>query len=787
MTDSIFTRAKERISRATIERYFYAPGAQWKQGARGMEYFTLNPLRDDREIGSFSIREDGVYGDFADPSCTGDLISLLAATQGCTALEAARILADEPEVKEQAKPKAVQKDEPQALVDTCGLQPSVRADLLTEYIDHESGLTAFWIVRHNNHGGKKIIYPMSFDGMSWQKKIWSFYKKRPMLPLKHTEGSILIVEGEKCQDAAQRYFDELGLKCSVTTWHGGIGAVGKVELPPGIDAPERKRILWPDNDAVGIDAMVQLAKRLPNALVLRPPEGKSAGWDVADAIAEFMDISAIIRQVVKGQWPVIEVPDDTLPATLGQEEVSRGIMAADIKDAKFQRTELGAAEQLVALFRHAIRYNYDKGAWAICRDGVWDSDDPACMTPLMKHLLNKLDDGTEAGWKFANKMESSAKINAILSLAAREPGIPIREDQFDHDPYILRCANTALDLRTGKAIEPKPEMFLSKKLTVDYKAGAECPTFKKFLSDITLGREEFVEFMRRWFGLCLSGDMSAQSFAIFYGTGANGKSTLVETIARIMGSYSKSAPQETFIAKSYGTAIPNDVAGLRGARMVLATETEQNARLAESKIKSLTGGDKVSARFMRGEFFEFTPTWKIIISTNHRPRISGGDHGIWRRIILLPFDFVCETSRMDPFLPRKLWEEREGILSWMVSGARDFFADGGGRPALKVPEQAMDATEEYRTDEDVLGRFILEACYTGEEMAGKPQRVAATVMYKSFQAWCDENNETAAGRMSAIAFSKGMRERGYPSVKTNGTTLYKGICPRAVLIDPSRE
>ena len=218
--------------------------------------------------------------------------------------------------------------------------------------------------------------------------------------------------------------------------------------------------------------------------------------------------------------------------------------------------------------------------------------------------------------------------------------------------------------------------------------------------------------------------------------------------------------------------------------MVLTTETEQNARLAESKVKTITGGDKISARFMRGEFFEFYPSWKIIISTNHRPRISGGDHGIWRRIILIPFEFTCPADKMDATLPKKLWEEREGILAWMVSGAIDYYKDGCGRAALKVPELAKAATEEYRADEDVIGRFISEACFVGDELRRHacPIPIRASHMLEAYRRWCDQNNEIAAGRTSNIAFSRALSERGFVTSKMgDGYMGYKDICPKNIL------
>ena len=801
MQSSIFDRAKAVISPALIEEHFSSPGAEWRMTSRGREYYTLNPLRGDRSIGSFAISESGLYYDYADNSYKGDFIDLLAKKNSITNKEAAELIlgesSDMPAIRE--VPTRPAPEEPSELIDSGNMVPSLSANYLTKYIDHESGKTAFFVARYKSRTpGKRIIFPLSWDGKAFQRKIWSFYKKRPMLPLAFETGPIIVVEGEKCYHEATSYFERTGKKCSVTTWHGGTGCVDMVVLPPGIDNPDRVKVLWPDNDSVGIDAMINIARRIgdDSTFILRPPAGVEQGWDIADAIEEGRDVADMISSLYKRTWPQIEWRENGIkgPTKVGDLEkieeiddgraVVDGLTPLDVDFKGYQWTELGIAEFLVATFRDSIAYNYDRNAWGRCVNGIWSFNDPSAMTPLYKYILNKIDDGTKDRAMLANMCEKSSKINAILSLASREVGIPVRETDFDREDHIVMCKDVAIDLRTGDTISRAAAHYISKSLPVSYNKDATCPVFMQFLNDITLGREEIIEFFRRWFGLCLTGDMSAQVFAIFYGTGANGKSTLVETISKIMGDYAKTAPADTFTSKPYSGGIPNDIAGLRGARMVLTTETEQNARLAESKVKTITGGDKISARFMRGEFFEFYPSWKIIISTNHRPRVSGGDHSIWRRIILIPFEFTCPTDKMDATLPKKLWEEREGILAWMVSGAVDYYKDGCGRAALKVPELAKAATEEYRADEDVIGRFISEACYIGDELKRHscPMPVKASAVLDSYRRWCERNNEIAAGRTSNIAFVRALTERGFETKMLNGGYKgYRDICPKDIL------
>jgi putative DNA primase/helicase len=373
----------------------------------------------------------------------------------------------------------------------------------------------------------------------------------------------------------------------------------------------------------------------------------------------------------------------------------------------------------------------------------------------------------------------------MLQLAQKERGMPVKEDSLDQNAYYFNCPNGVLDLRTGVLMEPKQEWLITKTSTTRYNPDAQCPRFMKFLDETFEGNSGLINFMQRWLGYSLTADTSAQAFAVFYGVGANGKSTLVELIQKIAGDYVKTAPPDTFIQKQNG-GIPNDIAALRGSRMVLTTETEANARLAEAKVKSMTGGDRVSARYMRGEFFEFTPTWKITISTNHRPKISGGDYGIWRRVVLVPFNNVVTLDRQDPNLQNKLLEEAEGVLSWLVNGAMAWYSSGQGRMGLQVPEIVYDETQEYREDEDVIGRFLAQACYTPAEISAKMRSgelvkdgTNAIHVFYSFRNWCTKEGEEGYARTTQNMFGRYMRERGYIALRTSNAKHYPGVVPKS--------
>ena len=766
---SLFEAARGLISRSFIESHFRAPGAHWVGG----NYMTLNPARRDAGLGSFSIREDGKYYDFATKD-GGDVFDLIAATEGRPVAEVVRDLVGGGSYAPPARAAQAPAPAPAAPMAPdwkpipAGALPPFRSapSLVTVYPDPASGEDMFIVARHDLPDGKKEIYPIYYDGAGFRKGLPPSLKQsgvRPLLPVSG-ERTVLVVEGEKKCKMAQDHLEGL---YDVTCWHGGASAADKVEVGPlrGCDV-----ILWPDNDDVGREAMKAIALALKGKAHVRwlePPAGLPKAWDVADAIIEGRDIRTMLAAAADFEFPA--PPEGVGPEILPMV-------------GPFPLTDLGNAERFVALFGHEVRHNADKNAWIVWNGKRWDDSDQSAITPKVKRSIRSIADSEEvADIAHAMKSESSGAIRSMLALASVEPGIPVREEDLDPDPFIFNCQNGMIDLRTGELLPHDRLKLCSKIARIEYDPKAECPRFLDFLNDITLGRADYVNFLQRWFGYSMTADVSAQTFVICYGNGANGKSTLVELIARIMGDYGKSAAPDTFIQKAGGSGIPNDVAALRGARSVLTTETEANARLAESRIKSMTGGDMVTARFMRAEFFTFRPTWKIIISTNHRPKISGADYGIWRRIVLLPFEFIAKGDKLDPRLSEKLWAERTGVLKWMVEGARKWAEDGMGRVGLAISDDLSQETQEYREDEDVIGRFISQACWSRGE-AGfdlSKMTIDATNLHRAFTSWANDEGELFAAKMSMTAFGRALLERGYDKKRgTGGRTCYIGLIPK---------
>ena len=248
---------------------------------------------------------------------------------------------------------------------------------------------------------------------------------------------------------------------------------------------------------------------------------------------------------------------------------------------------------------------------------------------------------------------------------------------------------------------------------------------------------------------------------ILYGTGANGKSTFLNVIQRILGDYAISTYAETFMKRNNDTAT-NDIARLRGARFVTTPETEQGKRLSEHLIKQATGNDSMTARFLYGEYFNFVPTFKIFMASNHKPVIRGTDHGIWRRIKLIPFTTTIPEEKMDRYLEQKLAEEKPGILNWLIEGVLKWQREG-----LRTPAVIINATDEYRGEMDVIGNFIRERCVQKPELS-----IRARELFRVYQEWCLENNELGT---SERMFGLRMKELGMAQKRTAEGRYWLGL------------
>ncbi len=436
-------------------------------------------------------------------------------------------------------------------------------------------------------------------------------------------------------------------------------------------------------------------------------------------------------------------------------------------------TDLGNAERLVARHGDDLRYchpwrkwlAWDGKRWSIDVSGEVERRAVETVRAIYAEAENA-DDADERKLiaRHASASESRARIEAMIALARSLPGIPVEPDQLDADPWLFTCANGTLDLRTAELREHRREDLLTKLASVEYDPEATAPRFERFLREILVEEDE-IAFVRRFAGYSLTGSTRERVFAILWGKGKNGKSTLVELLRDALGDYAANTDVETILVRKYA-GVGNDVAALRGARFVSSAEVEQGRALAESKIKNLTGRDTVTARFLFAEPFDFRPEFKLWLSTNNKPMIYGTDDAIWDRIKLIEFTQRFEGRDADTQLPEKLRAELPGVLAWMVRGCIEWQRGG-----LRETRRVHDATSAYRDEMDTLAGFIEERCIVRPDVWCK-----FADLYAAYDEWCRESNETAEKKRR---FATMLTERGF--VADNGAknvAIRKGIALR---------
>jgi P4 family phage/plasmid primase-like protien len=355
------------------------------------------------------------------------------------------------------------------------------------------------------------------------------------------------------------------------------------------------------------------------------------------------------------------------------------------------------------------------------------------------------------------KVASAATVAAIERLARSDRLHAATVDDWDSNPWLLNTPNSVVDLRSGSLLRHDRTHYITKITAVG--PSGDCPLWRKFLDEITGGDMELQSFLQRIAGYLLTGSIREHALFFFYGTGGNGKGVFINTLTAILADYAAVAPMETFIV-SQGERHPTDLAGLRGARLVTAQETERGRRWAESKIKTLTGGDPITARFMRQDFFTYFPAFKLVIAGNHKPSLGGVDAAIRRRFHLVPF--TVTIAKPDKNLPDKLRAEWPGILAWMIDGCVAWQRDG-----LNPPAVVCEATKAYLGEEDTIAQWMDECCVTGKEQWGIGCR-----LWQCWKTWAEANNELPGTRK---AFAEAMAAHGLPRDKRQGVRGYAGI------------
>jgi putative DNA primase/helicase len=369
-------------------------------------------------------------------------------------------------------------------------------------------------------------------------------------------------------------------------------------------------------------------------------------------------------------------------------------------------TDIANAKIFYDLFKDNVRWCKDYGGWFIYNGKYWKKD---CNDNIKSYAIKtypeickRMKDLGGKGRTHARTSGSNSRLNAMIDCAKAFLGC--NSHDFDSNEFLFNCENGTFNLETGKIQEFNPNDMLTKTAYVLHHSTEKAPIWEKFINDIFLGDKETIGFFQRAAGYSMTASNKEQAMFILYGRGRNGKGSLIQTLGNVFGDYAMNCPSQTLLVKN-GNTIPNDVARLKGARFVMASETNQNVTLDEALIKQITGGDKITARFLNKEFFEFLPTFKIFFATNHKPNIRGTDTGIWRRIKMIPFNLNISEQEEDRNLGDKLAKESTGILNWMIEGYNQWKIQG-----LNTPEHIKQTTQIYREEEDDLGQFIKDEC-----------------------------------------------------------------------------
>jgi len=434
-------------------------------------------------------------------------------------------------------------------------------------------------------------------------------------------------------------------------------------------------------------------------------------------------------------------------------------------------TDAGQARRFVERFGDQFRFDHSRRAWLRWSDHFFsldrDGEPKRAAIELARNLY--LDAGLESNLKvreavakFAIQQQARRKVEDVLELAKVMPPIADGGTEWNSDPFLLATRWGVVDLRTRAWRDGRPDDRITLCAGAKFDPSARCDRWRQFLDEI-FGDETLIAYLQRALGYSTSGDVREQVVWILYGNGANGKSTLLETIAYVLGDYAYATPFSTFEA-GQRSEIGADVAALAGRRFVRASETNSTGRLNESRLKALSGGDRMNARHLYGNPFEFNPVCKIWLGVNHRPSVTDDSLGFWRRIHLIPFTRTFSGSAADKNLTEALRAEASGILNWLVDGAVGWQRDG-----LAPPPAVFTATDEYRHENDPLAEFLDESCILDPDA-----RCAASQLFTAYEAWCDRGRTTARERLGRKAFGSAMTKR-FESRHTEVGKLYLGI------------
>lgn len=554
----------------------------------------------------------------------------------------------------------------------------------------------------------------------------------------------------------------------------GIAANPALARELAVNLRGREAVIAGDADAAGWKFTQRLAEALrehghPAVSVLdiplsggditdwraRDPDGFPVAFHRAVREARAYEGGDAEKKVLRGR--VLE--RRTGMGELTKEESRAAVDAYRAAVERYGKTDAARAHALAAFLDGQVKYSPGLGFY-VWNGRIWEPSESKVRAAV--HRMGAALAMAQAGEE-ATGFLNTGKIDALLTELKAVPAVHVHASAFDAHPELLTFRNGVVDLRTGELRDHDPADLITQMVDVDYDPEATAPRWERFLGEIFPDNPEMVPYIRRLVGYGITGHTEEQCFAVLWGKGANGKSVFTDTLTHVFRGVTKTTPFDTFEAKPGGGGIPNDLAALRGARLVMASEGEAGKPMAEAVLKRATGTDLITARFLRREFFEFRPTFLLFLASNHKPRFESQDEGLWRRVKLIPFRRFFAPHERDHTLPATLRKEAAGIVAWAVRGAIEWYRNG-----LQDPPLVQEATEEYRATSDRLAGF-----YPGVLVPKEDGWIVGNLAYQEYRRWCELEGLSPREVLSRQKFYVAMEERGATRRRTrSGVTLY---------------
>lgn len=443
---------------------------------------------------------------------------------------------------------------------------------------------------------------------------------------------------------------------------------------------------------------------------------------------------------------------------------ARGVRKARAVHSNELLTEDSIALEFARLYANALRFDHDAGVWREWSGSVWIENRTNKAFHWARELAREL--AAREPDKVRSVTSKTSFAAGVEQFARADPVFAVTSNIWDRDPFLLGTPEGVVDLRTGRRRTSNPDDGITKTTAVAPAGNADCALWTHFLMETTGGDDEMVRFLRQWIGYCLTGDTREHSLVFLFGPGGNGKSVLLNTVTGMLGGYATTATMDAFIA-AHGERHSTDLAMLHGARMVTASETEEGRSWAEARIKQLTGGDPITARFMRQDNFTYKPQFKLMIIGNHKPILRAIDDAARRRFNLVPF--VYKPAAPDRELEGKLKTEWPAILRWAIEGCLDWQTNG-----LVRPSSVVKATADYFADQDLMGQWLVEECDC--EPGNRWKSATSAALFASWSAYAGRSAEKPGSRK---AFCDELERRGFENRRgTGGVREFRGVRPK---------